>query len=198
MKKRFLSLLLTLALLLTPCATAFAATLGDVTGDGEINLKDVTKLFQFVNKQIDTLGDADGDITGDGAVNLKDVTKLFQFVNKQIGSFDEDPPAPTATPKPTPEPSTDENGLDIAAAEANIEAYAQSLGFGIRGGLSGYDQEWYSGSSQSELEAEGRSLVNYCLETLQYAGKTGTMLMSCSIVQEGSRYHIYVYFYGHE
>ena len=105
MKKRFLSFLL--ALLLTLGVTAFAATLGDVTGDGTVNLKDVTKLFQYVNKQIDTLGDADGDITGDGVVNLKDVTKLFQYVNKQIDSLS---PAPDATPTPTPPPSTDENG----------------------------------------------------------------------------------------
>ena len=60
---------------------------GDITGDGVVNLKDVTKLFQFVNKQISTLG-GNGDITGDGAVNLKDVTKLFQFVNKQIASLE--------------------------------------------------------------------------------------------------------------
>ena len=30
-------------------------SLGDITGDGAVNLKDVTKLFQFVNKQIATL-----------------------------------------------------------------------------------------------------------------------------------------------
>ena len=105
MKKRVLSFLL--ALTLTLGVTAFAATLGDVTGDGTVNLKDVTKLFQYVNKQIDTLGDADGDITGDGEINLKDVTKLFQYVNKQIDSLS---PAPDATPTPTPPPSTDENG----------------------------------------------------------------------------------------
>ena len=64
--------------------TASASVKGDMNGDGEVTLKDVTKLFQFVNKQITTLGDADGDMNGDGEVTLKDVTRLFQFVNKQI------------------------------------------------------------------------------------------------------------------
>jgi hypothetical protein len=63
-------------------------SLGDVNGDGQVNLKDVTKLFQYVNKQISSLEHEDvSDINHDGAINLKDVTKLFQYVNKQISSL---------------------------------------------------------------------------------------------------------------
>ena len=116
MKKRSLSFLLALALLITTGCTVFAASLGDLTGDGEINLKDVTKLFQYVNRQIDTLG-GDGDITGDGEVNLKDVTKLFQFVNKQIDALSPadktqettDEPGPTGSPEATEEPKPTES-----------------------------------------------------------------------------------------
>jgi hypothetical protein len=51
-------------------------------------LKDVTKLFQYVNKQISSLEHKEvSDINHDGVINLKDVTKLFQYVNKQISSL---------------------------------------------------------------------------------------------------------------
>jgi hypothetical protein len=58
---------------------------GDVNGDGTISLKDVKKLFQYVNGQTEALDNMEAaDINGDGAVDLKDVTKLFQYVNGQI------------------------------------------------------------------------------------------------------------------
>jgi hypothetical protein len=61
---------------------------GDVNGDGSVNLKDVTKLFQYVNKQISTVQQpAAADVNGDGVLSLKDVTKLFQYVNKQISKL---------------------------------------------------------------------------------------------------------------
>jgi hypothetical protein len=63
---------------------------GDVDGDGDITLKDVTLLFQYVNKQITkdkVKGFAAADVDGDNDVTLKDVTKLFQYVNQQINSL---------------------------------------------------------------------------------------------------------------
>jgi hypothetical protein len=61
---------------------------GDVNGDGSVNLKDVTSLFQYVNKQTSTVKQpAAADVNGDGVLNLKDVTKLFQYVNKQISTL---------------------------------------------------------------------------------------------------------------
>jgi transglutaminase-like putative cysteine protease len=81
----------------TRCSASYTKTipqltptlsLGDVNGDGSVNLKDVTKLFQYVNKQISSLEHEEvSDINHDGAINLKDVTKLFQYVNKQITSL---------------------------------------------------------------------------------------------------------------
>jgi uncharacterized repeat protein (TIGR02543 family) len=64
------------------------AVKGDINADGTIDLKDVTLLFQYVNKQISSLNNrAAADVNGDGVVNLKDVTRLFQFVNKQINTL---------------------------------------------------------------------------------------------------------------
>jgi hypothetical protein len=61
---------------------------GDVNGDGSVNLKDVTSLFQYVNKQTSTVKQpAAADVNGDGVLNLMDVTKLFQYVNKQISTL---------------------------------------------------------------------------------------------------------------
>jgi hypothetical protein len=63
---------------------------GDVDGDGDITLKDVTLLFQYVNQQITkdkVKVFAAADVDGDKDVTLKDVTKLFQYVNQQINSL---------------------------------------------------------------------------------------------------------------
>jgi uncharacterized repeat protein (TIGR02543 family) len=69
-------------------ASGTGSVKGDINGDGTIDLKDVTLLFQYVNKQISSLNNrAAADVNGDGVVNLKDVTRLFQFVNKQINTL---------------------------------------------------------------------------------------------------------------
>jgi hypothetical protein len=61
---------------------------GNINGDDDIDLKDVTLLFQFVNKQITALdNEAAADVDGDGKITLTDVTKLFQYVNKQIDTL---------------------------------------------------------------------------------------------------------------
>lgn len=54
---------------------------GDVNGDGSVNNKDLTRLFQYlsgwdVEVSADTL-----DINGDGSVNNKDLTRLFQYLS---------------------------------------------------------------------------------------------------------------------
>lgn len=52
----------------------------DINGDGKVNNKDLTRLFQYlsgwdVEVNIDAL-----DINGDGKVNNKDITRLFQYL----------------------------------------------------------------------------------------------------------------------
>jgi uncharacterized protein YkwD len=62
--------------------------LGDVDGDGQIDLKDVTALFQYVNKQRTDLPNAEAAyVTGGETITLKDVTRLFQYVNRQIDTL---------------------------------------------------------------------------------------------------------------
>ena len=60
---------------------AVTALLGDVTGDGKINNKDVVALFRYVSSD-ETGGDpAVYDLTGDGKINNKDVVALFRYVS---------------------------------------------------------------------------------------------------------------------
>lgn len=58
--------------------------MGDVTGDGAVNIKDFQRLLRHVNKT-NPLSDyelACGDVTGDGVVNIKDFQRLLRHVNK--------------------------------------------------------------------------------------------------------------------
>ena len=58
------------------------AVAGDVNGDGVVNNKDVTRLFQYLAKWEVSVGAATVDVNGDGVVNNKDVTRLFQYLAK--------------------------------------------------------------------------------------------------------------------
>ena len=54
--------------------------LGDVTGDGKVNLKDWNRIYQHYDNS-NVLTDyalACGDVTGDGKVNLKDWNRVYQ------------------------------------------------------------------------------------------------------------------------
>ena len=58
--------------------------IGDVTGDGNVNIKDFQRLLRHVNKT-NPLTDyelACGDVTGDGNCNIKDFQRLLRHVNK--------------------------------------------------------------------------------------------------------------------
>jgi uncharacterized protein YkwD len=62
--------------------------LGDVDGSGQVDLTDVTVLFQYVNKQRSDLPNEEAAyVTGDEAITLTDVTRLFQYVNRQIDTL---------------------------------------------------------------------------------------------------------------
>ena len=65
------------------CGYEEAATAyGDLNGDTNINLSDVTLLLQAIAKWDVTIDEAAADVTADGTVNLSDVTRLLQYIAK--------------------------------------------------------------------------------------------------------------------
>ena len=54
---------------------------GDIDGDGEVNNKDLTRLFQYLSDWDVEVNEAALDVNGDGKVNNKDLTRLFQYLS---------------------------------------------------------------------------------------------------------------------
>lgn len=54
---------------------------GDITGDGVVNNKDITRLFKYLSGWETDVNEAALDINGDGEVNNKDLTRLFQYLS---------------------------------------------------------------------------------------------------------------------
>lgn len=64
------------------CTTeAPAAILGDVNSDGEVNMKDVTRLVKYLNEQPVDIDMTAADTNGDEVVNMKDLTRLLKHLN---------------------------------------------------------------------------------------------------------------------
>ncbi|MBR4910975.1 MAG: dockerin type I repeat-containing protein [Clostridia bacterium] len=61
---------------------AYAAYIpGDINGDGSVNNKDLTRLFQYLSDWDVEVTESALDINGDGSVNNKDLTRLFQYLS---------------------------------------------------------------------------------------------------------------------
>lgn len=54
---------------------------GDINGDGSVNNKDVTRLFQYLSNYDVVVVERALDTNGDGSVNNKDLTRLFQYLS---------------------------------------------------------------------------------------------------------------------
>lgn len=56
------------------------SVIGDVTGDGVVNSKDLTRLMKYIAGDPDTKLEGNGDINGDEKVNSKDLTRLMKII----------------------------------------------------------------------------------------------------------------------
>ena len=54
---------------------------GDINGDGEVNVKDITRLMKYISgEQVEVIESA-LDVNGDGKVSVKDVTRLMKHLS---------------------------------------------------------------------------------------------------------------------
>ncbi len=60
--------------------------MGDVTGDGVVNMRDALFLYQCMSRQIEMTDERKevADMTGDGMVNMRDALFLFSKVSKEM------------------------------------------------------------------------------------------------------------------
>lgn len=56
-------------------------TPGDINNDGKVNMKDLTRLHQYINGWKVSVVESAIDVNGDGKVNMKDLTRLHQYIN---------------------------------------------------------------------------------------------------------------------
>ncbi len=55
---------------------------GDVNGDGEVNITDITHIIDKINNQsADDFNERAADLNGDGEINITDVTLLLDIIN---------------------------------------------------------------------------------------------------------------------
>lgn len=54
---------------------------GDINGDGKVNNKDATRLFQYLSGWTVLVEETSLDVNGDGKINNKDATRLFQYLS---------------------------------------------------------------------------------------------------------------------
>ena len=56
--------------------------LGDISGDGKINLMDVSAVMKYIAKWDVELTTEAADVTGDGKINLMDVSLIMKYIAK--------------------------------------------------------------------------------------------------------------------
>lgn len=110
----------TIAACLTPSAYAEEAVAssfvaGDINGDGSVDNKDLTRLFQYLSDWDVDVVEGNLDTNGDGSVNNKDLTRLFQYLSDwDVDLFGGTPD------EPEPEPIV----VEVTTEEVDYEADA--------------------------------------------------------------------------
>ena len=61
--------------------TVISHTPGDISDDGKINMKDLSKLQPFINGWNVEINEAAADVNGDGKVNMKDYALIQRYIN---------------------------------------------------------------------------------------------------------------------
>ena len=54
---------------------------GDINGDGQVDNKDLTRLFQYLSNWDVNVNEPALDVNGDDSVDNKDLTRLFQYLS---------------------------------------------------------------------------------------------------------------------
>lgn len=65
------------------------SVIGDIASDGEINVGDVSKLYQYIKRKInmDLAFQKAGDVTYDNEILINDVSKLYAYVREKLTSL---------------------------------------------------------------------------------------------------------------
>lgn len=86
--KKIVSILLVLVLALSLVPTAFAASKGDINGDGNVSSADALMVLQYSVGQIRSIDKTKADVNKDGAVNSADALIILQICVGLVSGFD--------------------------------------------------------------------------------------------------------------
>lgn len=86
--KKIISVLLICMLMLSCVPTAFAASRGDVNGDGKVTSGDALAVLQYSVGQLKTIDKAKADVNKDGAINSSDALTILQICVGIISDFE--------------------------------------------------------------------------------------------------------------
>ena len=92
--KKLTAVLLSVLLAAGSTAAAFAAeqttpVVGDVNGDGTVDVMDATELQRYLAESRETVDPATADVNRDGAVDVQDITLIQRCIAEFIPNFDE-------------------------------------------------------------------------------------------------------------
>ncbi|MBO7519547.1 MAG: hypothetical protein J6T73_02110 [Clostridia bacterium] len=154
---------------------AAKVTAGDINGDGKVNNKDLTRLFQYLSDWEVDVVEAALDTNGDKKVNNKDLTRLFQYLSDwdvQIFPLQSDCEHSGGTATCTAKAICEKCGEEYG----ELDPYNHAGGTEIRGAYSatctnsGYTGDTYCSACGEKISTGGyinpTGNHNYSLETV--------------------------------